>query len=325
MTLRKQQPCKQQPSSVSDDITNNSAMSSDAMSDSQITALLRRIMPDLYFINTPAAQRKRHLRLLAALRQNDVVLDFHRQSGARLTELTLCAHDDAEPGLLSKVCGALAALRIDVRTAFIYTVRDDGRLSRVLHNDVDGNAPPDARDRNITSTNGDDAGTATDTRRADARWIALDTLLLSEPYRGHDRALSDKTVRQVRETLTEVVQGRKTVAQLLARSRRQAYAPVDIHELSVTKRTIGQPLQECAAITLRAADSAGLLSHTAAALSEMGLDIRVAQINTADGVADDIFFVTGAHGQTLSETAIEEIAPRLRAILEGGVPPQLHG
>ena len=77
------------------------------------SAIMRSIMPDLYFINTPSTQMERHLALLRGLKGEQtcaISLDFHNTSGT-LTQLTVCAYDDAQPGLLAKVCGVLAAHR----------------------------------------------------------------------------------------------------------------------------------------------------------------------------------------------------------------------
>lgn len=255
------------------------------MRDVHIEAALRRIMPDLYFINASGAQRRSHLQLLARLSGEQLILDFQERPGTPLTELTICAYDDAEPGLLSKVCGTLAALRLNIQTAFIYTVQSPAANP----SDDSESAPPH-------------------------RWVVLDTLLLSEPYRGRTRALSRGTVQSVSDELTRILQGEVTVTQLLTQMHRRPYPPLHVHDIVATP---GHPT----GLTLRAEDHPGVLYRTTVGLASLGLNIQVAQINTNLGIVDDIFFVTGVNGEPLSATATQEIAPQLRAMLQSSNAP----
>jgi hypothetical protein len=136
--------------------------------DEVVHAFFRRFLPDFYFVNAPISRMKRHLELLRALPERPVIIDFFRPVGAHFTELTLCARDDAEPGLLSRVAGALAALKINVHTAWIHTLADP-------HNP------------------------------SSERRVVLDTLILSEPYFGRNRPLSSKTQAKVTTTLTQIL------------------------------------------------------------------------------------------------------------------------
>lgn len=260
------------------------------MRDLQIETALRHVMPDLYFINASAAQRRLHLQLLSRLAGEQLILDFQERPGTPLTELTICAYDDAEPGLLSKVCGTLAALLLNIQTAFIYTVQAPATEAQPA-NDV--------------------------AAASDNRWIVLDTLLLSEPYRGRTRALSNSTIQRVRDELTRILQGQMTVAQLLTRMHRRPYPPLHVYDISTTPSTPPAP----AVITLRAEDHPGVLYRTTVGLAALELNIKVAQINTAGGIVDDIFFVTKVQDQPLSATETDEIAPQLRAILQASNAP----
>jgi len=270
-------------------------------SDALVAETLRRIMPDSYFINTPRSHMQRHLELLRAMQPGDVVLDFHRHAGALLTELTLCAFDETRPGLLSKVCGALAALGIEIRNASVYTLR--------LPNEEPG-----------------------DKRPKDFRHVALDTLLLSEPYYGKERALTRKTIERVRASLTDILQNRtseqKMLAQVLSRSRRQSFAPPHIIELAVSNREMGEGLQPLTEIRLRATDTSVLLYRVTAALASLGLNIHMAQINSLEGEADDIFLVSNQAGRALPESELAPMSKRLRLLLQSaaiapGVPGEI--
>jgi UTP:GlnB (protein PII) uridylyltransferase len=254
--------------------------------------MLRPVMPDFYFVNTPTAHMQRHLELLMQLQHGDVTLDFHRHPGARLTELTLCAFDEARPGLLAKVCGTLTALGIEVRTALIYTLRS------LETSDAHGDA-------NLVPR----------------RWVALDTLLLSDPYHGRERALTAKSIERTRTSLTRVIQGEISVSQLLTKMRRHLHAPVNIYDLKIVNRDMGPTLGICTAISLRSADMTGLLYRTTGALAALDLNIQVAQINSENGVAEDQFFVTDARRVALPDNALESLATRLRAMLQSGTMP----
>ncbi len=262
------------------------------LSNTDAAAILRPVMPDFYFVNTPTAHMQRHLELLMQLQHGDVTLDFHRHPGARLTELTLCAFDEARPGLLAKVCGTLTALGIEVRTALIYTLRS-------LQEDT---AP------------GDGDGSP-------RRWVALDTLRLSDPYRGRERALTEKSIERTRSELLRVIQGETSVAQLLTKMRRHLHTPVNIYDLKVVNRDMGPTLGVCTAISLRSADMTGLLYRTTGALAALELNIQVAQINSENGVAEDQFFVTDARGVAWPDEELETLATQLRTMLQSGTMP----
>ena len=218
------------------------------------------------------------------------MLDFHRHYGARLTNLTICAIDGAEPGLLSKVCGTLSAFNIDVKSALIYTARGED-LARELSQ------------LNIEYSNED---------FDQSRGIVLDTLVLSEAYRGQERALSDATQKQVQAEIKRVLRGEQTVYQLLTRRRNRPYTPIMLHNLAVTPQSDGGG----AIITLRAQDSVGILYRTTTAISSLNLNIRIAQINTHDGTTDDIFFVSNANREPLDEIECDKLASRLRTFLQ---------
>lgn len=86
---------------------------------------LRGRLPDLYFVNATSAQLEHHSSLLARLPQEKRIIEFMHPPGTFLTELALCAYDDERPGLLAKICGTLAALKVRVHTASVFTLRHD--------------------------------------------------------------------------------------------------------------------------------------------------------------------------------------------------------
>lgn len=263
--------------------------------DSAEVSALRGAMPDLYFINTKVAQMKRHLQLLSHLPHEKLVVDFDRPVGTLLTELTLCAYDDCEPGLLAKVCGTLCALRVDIHTAFIYTVRD------TLHNQYLGD------------------GSQTHQGSREPRRIAFDSFLLTEPYRGHDGPLSDTTMQRVRYELTRVLEGQITTEQLLTRARHRARPAITTCSISLSNGEMRGHTR----ITLRTETNPGVLYRISNALAALDLNICIAQINTFEASTDDTFFVTDRQGQPVPEEELSNTGLRLRALLEDSTAPSI--
>lgn len=264
-----------------------------ASAGSAASAILRRVLPAIYFVNTPEARSQRHLELLGRLAPSgSPLLDFHSVSGAPLTECTLCAFDESAPGLLAKLCGTVAALDLSIHTAFIYTLRL---------------GPP-------SGNSAEQAGrlTLAPSERAEVgRAVALNTFLMSESYFGHDRALTSKTQGKLQSELRRVLSGQSSVSALLARSRR-SFAPLQIHELVVKNLAH----EEQTRILLRAGDSFGVLFRATSALAWLDLDINAAQVSTREEAADDLFFVTRQNAK-LPDEDLASTQASLRALLQG--------
>jgi UTP:GlnB (protein PII) uridylyltransferase len=250
--------------------------------DRTLTDALRRVMPEMYFVNTPITRMRRHVEILQQLGRNGSTLELHPQIGAPLSEMTFVAYDDSEPGLLAKLCGTLSGQQLSIHTAFIYTFRD------------------------TQSTFGLDPN----------RWVALDTFLVSENYRGLDRTPTAHSEKKLRQDLARVLLNEITIAQLLSKARRRPFAPLNIYEIAVENRD-----PELTRITLRAEDNPGVLYHSTAALAHLGLNVRVAQISTRDEAANDVFFVTDEHGQQLPMHQLTPLATNLRTMLQDGNAP----
>ena len=92
--------------------------------DEQVSAFLRRLLPDFYFINTPLSRMRRHLQLLRALPEKPLQIELLCPPGAQFTELTLCGYEPTQPGLLARIAGVLATQGINVHTAWIHTLAD---------------------------------------------------------------------------------------------------------------------------------------------------------------------------------------------------------
>lgn len=266
---------------------------------SHASAILRRVLPDIYFVNTPQARSQRHLELLERLSlARSPLLDFHEAPGRPLTECTLCAFDESAPGLLAKMCGTMAALDLSIHTAFIYTLRLETSAQDGSESAADGEAR---------------LSLAPASQAAAGRAVALNTFLMSQSYFGHDRALTEKTQRRLKAELCRVLSGQSGVAALLARSRR-SLAPLQIHEMSVENREH----EEQTRILLRAGDSFGVLYRAATALASLGLDIAAAQVSTREEAADDLFFVTRENAK-LPDPELAGVQHQLRTLLQSEI------
>jgi [protein-PII] uridylyltransferase len=82
-------------------------------------------MPAGYVLNTPLQEIAFHLQLLERLESEKVVLDIYNRPGDDYTELTLCAFDDPEPGLLAKITGVLYGCNADIHKAQAFTIEKE--------------------------------------------------------------------------------------------------------------------------------------------------------------------------------------------------------
>jgi [protein-PII] uridylyltransferase len=85
-------------------------------------------LPASYVVNTPLPTIAVHLKLLDRLPIERVIADFYHAPGDDFTELTICAYDDPEPGILSKICGTLFANDVDIHTARVHTLGAEGGI-----------------------------------------------------------------------------------------------------------------------------------------------------------------------------------------------------
>ncbi len=80
-------------------------------------------MPASYVLNTPFDEISFHIKLLSKLKKENIALDLYNRPGDDYSELTVCAFDDPQPGLLAKITGVLYACGADIQKAQVYTMR----------------------------------------------------------------------------------------------------------------------------------------------------------------------------------------------------------
>ncbi len=78
-------------------------------------------MPASYILNTTLDEIALHIKLLAGLETENVVLDLYNRPGDDYSELTVCAYDDPQPGMLAKITGVLYACDADIQKAQVFT------------------------------------------------------------------------------------------------------------------------------------------------------------------------------------------------------------
>lgn len=79
------------------------------------------LMPATYLLNTAQEQIGLHIRMVQKAIQGVPQLAFQTPPDASVTELTVCAIDDPEPGLLAKIAGVLYAGQVVVHAANVFT------------------------------------------------------------------------------------------------------------------------------------------------------------------------------------------------------------
>ncbi|MBZ5495900.1 MAG: hypothetical protein LAP85_05815 [Acidobacteriia bacterium] len=79
-------------------------------------------MPASYILNTPLDEIAFHIKLLAGLEAESVVLDLYNRPGDDYSELTVCAYDDPQPGMLAKITGVLYGCDADIQKAQVFTM-----------------------------------------------------------------------------------------------------------------------------------------------------------------------------------------------------------
>lgn len=78
-------------------------------------------MPPEYLLNQTLSRIALHIGFVRRVRAGQPVIDFFDERDATYTELTVCAFDDPQPGLLAKIAGVLYAADLEVYSAQVIT------------------------------------------------------------------------------------------------------------------------------------------------------------------------------------------------------------
>ncbi len=231
-------------------------------------------MPARYFLTESPAQAPRHLRLLRRGADLPVAAAIRHHPALGHSELTLTAPD--RPGLLALVAGVLAAHRIDIHHAEVFSTPSDPSLGRL-------------------------AGRA------------LDHFEVRGPEEG---AVEPARWRGARADLERVLSGRETLAAVMARRLKVSAIPAKPLPRVPVKVTIdNESAREHSVIDVFTADRVGLLHALSQTLFDLGLTVDLARISTEGHRVADAFYVRTAAGGRLEGQHAERVVAALQEAL----------
>ncbi|BDG07644.1 [protein-PII] uridylyltransferase [Anaeromyxobacter paludicola] len=232
-------------------------------------------MPARYFVTVEPRQAPTHLRLLRRSRALPFAAAMRHHPQLGYSELTLTAPD--RPGLLSLVAGVLAAHRIDIQHAEVYSTTPD--------------APA-------------------------LGWLsgrALDYFEVRGPEEG---ALDPARWRAARADLRRVLSGQESLEALLAR-RLRASGLLEKPLPSVPTKVVidDDSARDRTVIDVFTADRVGLLWRLSRAFFELGLSVDLARITTEGHRAADAFYVRAPGGGHLEPEHARRVVEAVQAAL----------
>jgi len=267
-------------------------------------ATLHRLCGELpagYVLNTPLPTIVSHLQMLDQLPHDGLQIDYQDDERGLFTELTIVTWDDEQPGLLSKICGVMHALGVEILTAQVYTLRG----LETFRVEMRPEAPMGLADMHEMQSWGGSAD------------IVLDRLQLAV----NGRALSEAKLARLSVALRAVLREGKSVEELLqeaGKATRQLLTPEKI--------TVRNDFsEEHSVINVVSENVSGLMYFLTRGLAEVGLDIHTAKITTWGGRAEDAFYVTARHdsdlnhaheNQKIKDEAIGEVREALTQALQ---------
>ncbi|GEJ57452.1 [protein-PII] uridylyltransferase [Anaeromyxobacter diazotrophicus] len=236
-------------------------------------------MPARYFLTVEPAQAPRHLRLLRLAKSLRFASAVRHRRDLGYSELALTAPD--RPGLLALLAGVLAAHRIDIQRAEVFST------------------PPDER------TLG---------------WLggrALDLFQVRGPEEG---ALDARRWRAARRDLLRVLCGEESLDALLERRLKSGLPPKPLPGVATKVVLDNDASRDHSVIDVFTADRVGLLHTLARKAFDLGLTVDLARITTEGHRAADAFYVRTAEGARLEGERAERVLESLRAVLARPVP-----
>ncbi len=231
-------------------------------------------MPARYFVTVPPDQAPRHLRLFRLGRQRPMAAWIRHPAGLGHSEVHLTAFD--RPGLLATVTGVLAAHRIDIQHAEVFSTPDEPGLGPV-------------------------AGRA------------LDIFALRGP---EDGPLEPLRWRSARRDLDRVLGGRETLEAVMERRLRASSLPAKpLPRLAVKVVIDNDSARSHSVVDVFCADRVGLLHTLARTFFELGLTVDLARITTEGHRAADAFYVRTEQGARLLGEVATQVVEAITAAL----------
>jgi [protein-PII] uridylyltransferase len=231
-------------------------------------------MPPRYFLTEPPARAPTHLRMLWRGRGGVVASYLRCRPALGHCELTLTAPD--RPGLLATIAGVLAAHRIDIQHAEVFSTSEDTRLGWIAGRALD-----------VFEVRGPEGGAV-----ERERWISA------------------------RSDLRRVLSGAEPLSDLLARRLRASSLPAKPLPALKTKVVIDNvSARTHSVIDVFTADRVGLLHTLAKTLFDLGLTVDLARISTEGHRALDAFYVRTSDGQRLEGDAARRVVEAIQQAL----------
>ncbi len=236
-------------------------------------------MPDRYLLANPVDAIRAHARIARDRDGAPVHLSIEPGPSPDVAELVVVTDD--RPGLLADVAAALAAQRLSIVAAQVYT------------RDAQGAAE------------GAEAFDVFHVRRASAG--------------AEGEPMDDVKLGRVRADLESLWRGETTAAELLARKLRSpSWAKRHSPDVPTEVQVDNDASPRFTVIDVFTRDRAALLHAIARTLYEQGLSIGISKVNTEGERAADVFYVVGADGKKVDDRDLLASLPGLlKAAIEG--------
>src|SRR5512137_468026 len=232
-------------------------------------------MPARYFLTELPAQAPRHLRLLELGRRMPLAAVVRHRPALGHSDLSLTASDRA--GLLALVAGVLAAHRIDIQHAEVFSTPHDEALG----------------------------------------WIAGRALDLFELRGPEGGALDPVRWRAARADLQRVLEGEIGLEDLMARRLKASPLPAKPLPRVATKVVIdNDSARHHSVIDVFTADRVGLLHTLSRTFFDLGLTVDLARITTEGHRAADAFYVRTRDGRRVEGAEAKRISEALTQALQ---------
>jgi [protein-PII] uridylyltransferase len=236
-------------------------------------------MPARYFVTVAPTQSPRHLRLLQLGRRTPLAAAIRHSPELGYSELHLTARD--RPGLLATVTGVLAAHRIDIHHAEVFSSPEDPALGWLSGRALD-----------VFELRGPDEGPVTP-----ARW------------------------RAARADQARVLAGDESLDALLARRLKVSGLPEKPLPQVPTKVVIdNDSARTHSVVDVFTADRIGLLHTLSRTFFDLGLTVDLARITTEGHRAADAFYVRTADGYRLEGAEAERVVDAITEALSQAAP-----
>jgi len=233
-----------------------------------------RAMPARYFLTVSPAQSPRHLRLLRLGTDRAVAAAIRHRPALGYSELALTARD--RPGLLATLAGVLAAHRIDIQHAEVFSTPEDPDLG----------------------------------------WLAGRALDVFELRGPEESIVGAARWRAARSDLARILSGQASLGELLSRRLRASSLPQKPLPRVPTKVVIDNAsARSHSVVDVFTADRVGLLHTLSQTFFDLGLTVDLARIVTEGHRAADAFYVRTADGRRLEGELAARVVEALQAAL----------